>query len=223
MTVRGIPVPPPDPARLRRAVGDGAKEQRRTQILAAAKDLFASKGFHATTIGDVAKATGISYGSVYWYFESKEVLFHALMDEQERALREHIDRAVRTVHAGGVARGEDRFRLSVQATFEFFESDRDVAKLLFRDALALGDRFDRHLVGIYEGFIGDIEKSIAAAQATGHVIDAPPRMIAFSVAALISQLALRRLATDDGVAAEVVADFVVTLLLDGLRPRTEDP
>ena len=47
-------------------------------------------------------------------------------------------------------------------------------------------------------------------------------MVAFSVAALISQLALRRLATDDGVAASVVADFVVTLLLDGLRPRKEN-
>lgn len=42
------------------------------------------------------------------------------------------------------------------------------------------------------------------------------------VAALISQLALRRLSTDDGLSAEVVADFVVTLLLDGLRPRPQD-
>ncbi len=46
-------------------------------------------------------------------------------------------------------------------------------------------------------------------------------MIAFSVAALIGQLALRRLATDDGLPADEVADFVVTLLLDGLRPRSE--
>ena len=88
----------------------------------------------------------------------------------------------------------------MRATFEFFESDRDVVKLLFRDSLVLGDRFDRHLAGIYEGFITDIEKTIAAAQAAGYVIDAPPRMIAFSVAALVGQLALRRLATDDGVA-----------------------
>jgi hypothetical protein len=51
------------------------------------------------------------------------------------------------------------------------------------------------------------------------VIDAPPRMVAYSVAALIGQLALRRLSTDDGVPASVVADFAVRLLLDGLRPR----
>jgi hypothetical protein len=117
------------------------------------------------------------------------------------------------------ADGEAMFRSSVRATFEFFEGDRDIVKLLFLDSLVLGDRFDRHLAGIYEGFIADIEATTQAAQAAGWVIEAPPRMIAFSVAALISQLAVRRLHTDDGVPASVVADFVVTLLLDGLRPR----
>ncbi len=212
------PTPSPD-ARLRRAVGDDAKEQRRAALLAAAKGVFAAKGFHATTIGDVAKAAGVSYGSVYWYFDSKDALFHALMDDQELALRSHIDGVLTDL---GAADGEAVFRASVRATFEFFEQDRDVVRLLFRDAVVLGKRFDRHLAGIYEGFIGDIEQTIAVAQTAGQVVEAPARMIAFSVAALISQLAVRRLTTDDGVPASVVADFVVTLLLDGLRPRKEN-
>ena len=204
-----------------RAVSDQDKERRREVILAAAKRVFARKGYHATTVADVAKAARISYGSVYWYFDSKDALFHALMDGEELALRRHIELALATLPPG--ADGEKVFRTSVRATFEFFEADRDVVKLLFRDALVLGGPFDRHLAGIYEGFIGDIERTIEAGQAAGHVIEAPARMIAFSVAALVSQLALRRLSTDDGVPAPVVADFVVTLLLDGLRPRKENP
>lgn len=196
-----------------RAVGQQAKERRRQLILASAKSVFAQKGYHATTMGDVAKASEISYGSVYWYFDSKETLFHALMDSEELALREHIASAVNG------SRGEAMFRSAVRATFEFFESDREVVTLLFRDALAFGERFDRHLSGIYEGFIDEIESGIERAQSDGRIIDASPRMIAFSVAALVSQLALRRLSTDDGVGAAVVADFVVGLLLDGLRPR----
>lgn len=200
-----------------RAVTDEAKERRRERILAAAKRVFAKRGYHATTMADVAKAARLSYGLLYWYYDSKDALFHALMDNEEQALRRHIDAAVAGVDRG--ADSEAAFRTSVRATFEFFESDRDVVKLLFRDSFVLGDSFDRHLAGIYEGFIGEIEHTIAAGQAAGLVIEAPPRMIAFSVAALISQLALRRLTTDDGVPASVVADFVVSLLLDGLRPR----
>ena len=203
-----------------RAMSDEAKERRREVILAAAKRVFAKKGYHATTMGDVAKAARISYGSVYWYFDSKDALFHALMDDQELALRNHIDAALADLD--GSTDGEAVFRTSVRATFEFFEADKDVVKLLFRDAVVLGERFDRHLAGIYEGFIGDIEQTISAAQSAGHVVAAPARMIAFSVAALISQLAVRRLTTDDGVSAAVVADFVVTLLLDGLRPRKDN-
>jgi AcrR family transcriptional regulator len=203
-----------------RAATDEAKERRREVILAAAKRVFAKSGYHATTIADVAKAARISYGSVYWYFDSKDALFHALMDSEEIALRRHIDAALADLE--GQQDTETTFRVSVRATFEFFEADRDVVKLLFCDSLVLGERFDRHLAGIYEGFIGDIEQTIAVAQAAGRVIEAPARMIAFSVAALISQLALRRLATDDGVPASIVADFVVTLLLEGLRPRKEN-
>jgi hypothetical protein len=57
------------------------------------------------------------------------------------------------------------------------------------------------------------------AQQLGTVISAPPRMLAFSLAALIGQLAHRRLTTDDGVAADEVADIVISFSLDGLRPR----
>ena len=44
-------------------------------------------------------------------------------------------------------------------------------------------------------------------------------MVACSVAALVGQIAHRRLVTDDGLSAEVAADFVVSLLLNGLLPR----
>jgi AcrR family transcriptional regulator len=202
-----------------RAVGADAKEVRRQELLVAAKRVFAAKGFHATTIADVATAAGTSYGSVYWYFESKETLFHELMDHEERALRAHIEGTTTTL--GSEPDGAELFRRSVQATFEFFERDREAVSLLFRDSFALGDRFDRHLGGIYEGFVTDIEKVVVAAQAAGLLVEAPARLVAFSVAGLIGQLALRRLSTDDGLEADVLAGFVVTLLLDGLRPREE--
>ena len=206
------------PTRRRRAVSDQDKSQRRDDIVAAAKIVFARKGFHASTIADVAKQAGIAYGSIYWYFDSKDELFHALMAVEEQALRAHLGSATASVDDG--RSGEALFRTAVQATFEFFEADKATVKLLFRDAYALGDRFEKHLGGIYERFIDEIETSIVIAQQRGAIVAAPPRMVAFTLAALIGQLAHRRLSTDDGVGADVVADFVVSLALDGLRPRT---
>ena len=209
-------------ARRRRAVSDEDKSQRRDEIMSAAKRVFARKGFHATTIGDIAKQAGLAYGSVYWYFDSKDKLFHALMAVEEEALRNRVAAALAAL-GEQADRGETPFRVffetSVQATLEFFEADKATVKLLFRDAYALGDRFEKHLGGIYERFIDDIESFIIAAQDRGEGVAAPPRMVAYTLAALVGQLAHRRLSTDDGVTAAQVADFVVGLVLDGLRPR----
>ena len=55
------------------------REERRSQILDAALTVFSSKGFHATNVSDVAAQAGVSQGTIYWYFDSKEELFTAAM------------------------------------------------------------------------------------------------------------------------------------------------
>ncbi|HEV2361430.1 MAG TPA: hypothetical protein VGS21_06995, partial [Acidimicrobiales bacterium] len=95
-----------------------------------------------------------------------------------------------------------------------------LVKLLFRDAYALGDKFEEHLFQIYEGFIEKTEAMVVAAQRKGVMVDGPPRMIAFSIAALVGQIAHRRTVDDEGLEPAVVADFIVNLLLNGLIPRT---
>lgn len=201
---------------LRRAVSDEDKELRREAILGAAKRVFSEKGYAATTVADVARAAGLSYGTIYWYFDSKEELFDALMDSGEEELRTRILAALKE---GGPTDLEGALRTSVQATFEYFEEDREATRLLFRDSYALGGRFERHLLRIYERFVGDLEATIREGQRSGVIRRVEPRMVAFCLAALIGQLAYRRLTTDDGMSAGQLADFVVSLVMDGLRAR----
>ena len=55
-------------------------EQRRAQILRAAFTCVAKKGYHAATMDDLVRASGLSKGSLYWHFHSKEEVFTALFD-----------------------------------------------------------------------------------------------------------------------------------------------
>jgi AcrR family transcriptional regulator len=55
---------------------------RRRQILAAASRCFAQVGFHAATMQDVIKASGLSAGAIYNYFQSKEDIIAAIADER---------------------------------------------------------------------------------------------------------------------------------------------
>jgi AcrR family transcriptional regulator len=204
-------------ARRRPATSDQQKSQRRDEIIAAAKKVFARNGFHDTTIADIAKEAELAYGSVYWYFDSKDDLFRQLIAVEEYGLRTHV--AVALAKSGtqfGFA--EAPFRASLRATFEFFDANPATAKLRFRDAYALDSRFDKQLGGVYERFIDDIEMLVAAAQHRGDVVAAPPRLVAYMLTALIGQMAHRRLSTDDGISAAEAADLVVALVIKGLRP-----
>jgi AcrR family transcriptional regulator len=207
-------------AKMRRAVSEEDKASRRQDILAAAKAVFAENGYHATTIADIARAASLSYGSIYWYYESKEALFHELMSAEAAALREHISEAATAAAAGGgpgPGRDAERsLRAAVRATIEFYDADRDLVKLLFRDAFALGQSFEEHLARIQGSFVDDTERLVVALQRHGVMQPGPSRVIAYAVTSLIGQLAHRRLLTDDGLSAEQLSSFLVDLLLHGL-------
>lgn len=203
----------------RRAVSDAEKAERRGEILAAAKEVFAAKGYHATTVSDIARRAGLSYGSIYWYYESKEALFHELMSAEAAALGAHIEAAI--AGAAGERDAAAPFRAAVRATLEFYEADRALVKLLFRDAFALGTSFEQHLFAINERFVDEIAAIVSRAQQRGALVPGPTRLMAFAIAALVGQLAHRRLATDDGLPAPAVADLAVSILLNGLLPRRD--
>src|SRR4029079_4454098 len=118
----------------------------------------------------------------------KDDLFHALMSEEEAALRDRITGAIDNRAAKTDLRVA--LREAVQATFEYFDDDRASAALLFRDSFTLSGDFERHLFGIYGRLIDEIEGAIGQAQRAGMVRDAPAQLVAFGAAALISQMAL---------------------------------
>lgn len=200
-------------ARKRKRAGNEAdKAERRDEILAAAKAAFADKGFHATKISDVAERAGYSYGTVYWYFDSKDELYDALIAQVEASLRDAILLALGADDSPDV---EKAIRRSVAATFEFFDSDPGAVRLMSR-AQSVGGTGDSQNA-LYGRFAGDLEALIVDAQDKGLISGGPPSVVAFSIAALIGQFAIRRLGESDSMSAQELGDFVVSLVLDGVR------
>lgn len=67
---------------------------RREAIVLAAAQLFAQHGFESTTAAQVAKAAGMSPGSVFYYFEDKRAVFRAIFERDLPQSRLLIDRAL---------------------------------------------------------------------------------------------------------------------------------
>lgn len=54
-------------------------EKRKNQILDAAMEIFSNMGFHKARMSDIAESSGLSKGSLYWYFENKNDLINHLL------------------------------------------------------------------------------------------------------------------------------------------------
>jgi AcrR family transcriptional regulator len=75
------------------------KEARPSELTAAALELFVEKGFSATRLEEVAQRAGVSKGTLYLYFDSKEALFKAAIQEGIIPAVEEAE-AIAAQHAG---------------------------------------------------------------------------------------------------------------------------
>ena len=90
--------PPGDSAVLQAVAGDAARTPRRARgqlrveaLLAAAAGVFASKGFDAATMTEIAARSESSIGSLYQFFRTKEAVAEAVVRDQVEALRLRLD------------------------------------------------------------------------------------------------------------------------------------
>ena len=73
------------------AAGKGRRaEVQRERILAAAKQCFIERGFHAASMANIAEAAGMSPGLIYRYVENKSAVVLAIIEEQLQKVREDI-------------------------------------------------------------------------------------------------------------------------------------
>jgi AcrR family transcriptional regulator len=63
---------------------------KRRQIIEGARELFLAQGFDAASMGQIARAAGVSKGTLYVYFENKESLFEAIVEDERRAQAEQV-------------------------------------------------------------------------------------------------------------------------------------
>jgi len=110
------------------------RAEREQQMLAAARGLFAERGYAAVTMDDVATAVGVTKPLLYTYFGNKERLFAACMEPAGEALLATVVQAVQGAPDGAVA-----LERGVHAFFAFVDEDREAWGVLFDGSLPSGE------------------------------------------------------------------------------------
>src|SRR5499433_2941113 len=135
-----------DPIQAIQAIQAQLVAARRSQILDAATQVFASKGFNRATIRDVAQNAGVADGTIYNYFANKTDLLFGLLDRLNDTERRPASLAQAT--AAPVADFEDAFRAYFRAyvreRVEVLWSNADLFRAVLPELLANPDLRTRY-------------------------------------------------------------------------------
>jgi AcrR family transcriptional regulator len=106
-------------------------ESTRSDLLTAARRLFAQRGFDGTSIRAVTREAGANLGAVTYHFGSKRALYAAVLEQGLRPLAERVRAA-----AASEGTALERMLRVVESYFDHFESHPDLPHLLLQEVAA---------------------------------------------------------------------------------------
>jgi len=132
-----------------------ARAVRREEITKAAQDLFSRKGYHGTSVPDIARAAGISTGLIYYIFPSKEDILLACCQETAAL---HLNLFAQTVD---IAHPLERFDCIVRELYKDLDDSSKRILITYRDSstlprdvrkniLSMIKNLDKHFLELFE-------------------------------------------------------------------------
>ena len=205
------PARPPKRARPAKPTRDEKKARTRRRLLDAAAEVFAHRGFAATSLDEVAEVAGFSKGAVYSNFAGKEDLFLSVLDEhvtrQMLDIRGEIDV---TLTAG------EQVMEAGQRFMDLFQRERAWYLLSFEFLVyaARNPEFQVEFAARQraqrEAVVAMLEENAAAMEIP---MSLPPERMAVALEALANGIAFAKLADEQGVPDDLVGELFALLVL----------
>ena len=202
------------------------RDERRDQILDSALTVFARKGFHETSIGDICVGARIARGTLYQYFTDKRDVLAALVDRIVSRILDAVQQwtpfelppKAAWTEADNVAFVEARCRQIMDAVF----ADADTASLILR--VARGTGFVREtLARIDAQGVNMIAADVRTAVELGVLRTFDPQIVAEFIVGGIEKIVIRALDEGRAIDAARITREIAVLVSSGLLPDEHSP
>lgn len=195
------------------------KAQRPQEIMEAAFEEFAIKGYAATRLDDIARRLGISKGTIYLYFPTKEALFEAMAHYHSKPYRDVLKMADSFQGTCG-----ERLRQLLLFAFEKISKDTKIQQMLrlsLSEGIRLPEIVERHYDEFVEPLAALISKLLREGVDAGEFRDGPasgtPEVV---MSAILNLMILHINVTGQRhLNKSNLIDAHLDLMLNGLRAR----
>jgi len=192
------------------------KETRRQQIVDAAIEVFAAKGYRVASIADIIAQAGVARGTFYLYFQSKEEAFNAALDRFLALFQDMAGKEATRNYSNPLAL-EQRLRESLLDWLRFLLQHRQLTKIVFRQAAAVDPDYERKYLQIIKATQAHSAKAIRFLQSIKLLrADLDPQFLNAVFYGVTIQIVLKAIAERSEPDLEAIADQWIKLLRAGV-------
>jgi AcrR family transcriptional regulator len=188
------------------------EEDRKGQILAAARSVFDEKGYEKATVSDIVRKAGVAQGTFYLYFQSKR---DAILELARNPMEEIV---ARMEAAGGSANSfEELLRASLKIAFEFERPNMDLCRLITQASASRGEMFDGSptMTRMWDQMVGMFAGAIASGEMVGDDAEMAAVMFHMTLNGALAEAS----AKDDSVYSHKVEAAVTEMLVSAFVRR----
>jgi len=193
------------------------RDERRAQLVQAAREIFGEKGYHESTVDDITRRAGVAKGTFYLYFSEKKEVYYDLV-------RSFFQRIVDVAAATpvGVTNGEElyqRYALGAMKMFQTFAEHHQLARLVYRESASIDPNVEKMLHEFYQKIAHLEAENVRLGQRLGVMGKVDPMVAAYSHIGMVERTALGLMREPNAPPNEVVVKELLKLAYFGLRPR----
>jgi TetR/AcrR family fatty acid metabolism transcriptional regulator len=194
-------------------------EERKAQIIRAAEECFMKKGFHKTTIDDIARKANLAKGTIYLYFKDKEDIFIAFY----WALTRQYSKEMSAVLKSGLSAPDKIYKIGEFLLGKAEENpdwNRSVHQLLLQAAES--PKVLKPFLEMIREFLAQFEPMVREAMDKKELRqDINPRLAAGMIATLLSNLDLIEFLGFEDVDAYAYWEQASRIIFEGIAPRAK--
>lgn len=180
----------------------------RRALLEAAEEVFGELGWERASIVKITERAGVSQGTFYRYFVSKQAVFDELVDD--------LNRRVRRAMAEGAARGRTRTeaeRHGFEGFFRFTSEHPALYRVIRQAEFASPPALHRHYERIAEGY----RQALSQAMSAGEIASGDPEVLAYALMGVGELIGMRWILwNEEGAMPPEVMDEMMRFIQRGL-------
>jgi len=185
--------------------------RRHSQICDAALKLFSRKGFHQTTVREVAEACGLGIGTLYSYIKTKEDILHLVY---RRILETFEARMLQATH--GIQDPRLQLKVALEETLKIYDECQDAVVLIYQESHALGRQGLQGLFEVDRTYVGILREILERGTRAGQFALKEPHLLAVCILFLCAVWDLKRWNLQ-GYTLDTVIDGLTNLVLNGIN------